>query len=293
MKLLATKLLLRLLQILIGIALLLFLVGLKLLNVKSLGEQILKEDALREANGLKRLLRAPQLAVAKDRIPFDLHFAHLDLGAFLDLVNAMACIGTAVALFSVVKRQHEGFALGFVTTRIFEAAVITVGVLSLIAVVTLRQAGAAGAEATTLVIVGQALVAVRDAAHLLGPGVVPGLNAVLLGYLMYRSRLVPRAIPAMALIGAPLFLVAMILVGFQLAGRNATDELLATWLDEQNNGNFDMLMMGWLGSHELAAGALASHTFYAFFLLAVLLSALARRLLWAIALGAAVAYRYL
>lgn len=129
-------------------------------------------------------------------------------GAFLDLVNALACIGTAVALYSVVKRQHEGFALGFVTTRIFEAAVITIGVLSLIAVVTLRQAGAAGAEGATLVTVGQALVAVRDGAHLFGPGVMPGLNAALLGYLIYRSRLVPRVIPAMGLIGAPVFLVA-------------------------------------------------------------------------------------
>jgi len=129
-------------------------------------------------------------------------------GAFLDLVNALACIGTAVALFSVVKRQHEGFALGFVTTRIFEAAVITIGVLSLVAVVTLRQAGAAGADGATLVSVGKALVAVRDGAHLLGPGVIPGLNAVLLGYLLYRSRLVPRVIPAMGLIGAPVFLVA-------------------------------------------------------------------------------------
>ena len=129
-------------------------------------------------------------------------------GAFLDLVNALACIGTAVALFSVVKRQHEGFALGFVTTRIFEAAVIIIGVLSLLAVVTLRQTGAAGAEGATLVTVGQALVAVRDGAHLLGPGVIPGLNALLLGYLMYRSRLVPRVIPAMALVGAPVFLVA-------------------------------------------------------------------------------------
>ncbi len=129
-------------------------------------------------------------------------------GAFLDLVNALACIGTAVALFSVVKRQHEGFALGFVTTRLFEAAVIIIGVLSLLAVVTLRQTGAAGAEAATLVTVGQALVAVRDGAHLLGPGVIPGLNALLLGYLMYRSRLVPRVIPTMGLIGAPLFLVS-------------------------------------------------------------------------------------
>jgi Domain of unknown function (DUF4386) len=129
-------------------------------------------------------------------------------GAFLDLVNALACIGTAVALFSVVKRQHEGFALGFVTTRIFEAAVIVIGVVSLIAVVNLRQAGAVGADAASLVTTGRTLVAIRDVTLLLGPGVVPGLNALLLGYLMYRSRLVPRVIPAMGLIGAPLFLVS-------------------------------------------------------------------------------------
>ncbi len=130
------------------------------------------------------------------------------LGVFLDLVNALACIGTAVALFSVVKRQHEGFALGFVTTRLFEAAIIVIGVVSLLAVVTLRQAGAAGTDGAALVAVGRALVAVRDGAHLLGPGVIPGLNALLLGYLMYRSRLVPRFIPAVGLIGAPVFLVS-------------------------------------------------------------------------------------
>lgn len=130
------------------------------------------------------------------------------LGVFLDLVNALACIGTAGALFSVVKRQHEGFALGFVTTRLFEAAVIVIGVVSLLAVVTLRQAGAAGTDGAALVAVGRALVAVRDGAHLLGPGVIPGLNALLLGYLMYRSRLVPRFIPAMGLIGAPVFLIS-------------------------------------------------------------------------------------
>jgi hypothetical protein len=145
-------------------------------------------------------------------------------GAFLDLVNALACIGTAVALFSVVKRQHEGFALGFVATRMFEAAVITIGVLSLMAVVALRQTGAAGAEGATLITIGQALVAVRDGAHLLGPGVIPGLNAVLLGYLMYRSRLVPRAIPAMALVGAPVFLVA---ASASLLGLNEQSSVLS------------------------------------------------------------------
>jgi len=127
-------------------------------------------------------------------------------GAFLDLVNAIACIGTAVALFSVVRRQNEGFALGFVTARMFEAAVIVVGVVSILAVVTLRQAGATGADAASLVTTGRALVAIRDWTFLLGPSLIPGVNALLLGYLMYRSRLVPRLIPTLGLIGGPLLI---------------------------------------------------------------------------------------
>jgi hypothetical protein len=131
------------------------------------------------------------------------------LGAFFDLVTALACIGTAVALYPVIKRQSEAFSLGFVTTRIFEAAVIVIGVVSLLAVVAIRQAGGAPAtDSAALVAVGQGLVAVRDQTFLLGPGVMPGLNALLLGYVLYRSRLVPRVIPAMGLIGAPLFLVS-------------------------------------------------------------------------------------
>ena len=77
-------------------------------------------------------------------------------GGFLDLVTALAGIGSAVALFSVVKRQHEGFALGFVTTRIFEAAVIVIGVVSILSVVTLRQnLAGTGADEASLVAVGQ------------------------------------------------------------------------------------------------------------------------------------------
>jgi Domain of unknown function (DUF4386) len=129
-------------------------------------------------------------------------------GCFLDVVNALAGIGSAVALFSVVKRHHEGFALGFVTTRLVEAAVILVGVLSLLAVVTLRQPGAAGAEATSLVTTGQALVAVRDWTFLLGPNLMAAMNALMLATLMYRSRLVPRIIPTLGLIGAPLLLTS-------------------------------------------------------------------------------------
>src|SRR4029077_2155239 len=94
-------------------------------------------------------------------------------GALLDLVNALACIGTAVALFPVVKRQHEGLALGFVTTRMFEAAVIVIGIVSLLTVVTLRQPAAAGSEAASLVTAGRSLVAIRDWTFLLGPSLMP------------------------------------------------------------------------------------------------------------------------
>src|SRR5262245_8104962 len=129
-------------------------------------------------------------------------------GAFLDLVNALACIGTAVALFSVLRLEHEGLALGFVTTRMFEAAVIVIGVVCLLAVVTLRDPAATGTEAEALVAVGAGLVAIRDWTFLSGPGIMPGLNALLLGTLLYRSRLVPRPIPILGLIGAPLLISA-------------------------------------------------------------------------------------
>jgi Domain of unknown function (DUF4386) len=132
------------------------------------------------------------------------------LGCFLDLINALACIGTAVVLFPVVKRQNEAAALGFVTARVMEAAIIVVGVVSLLAIVTLRQnlAGEASTDDESLFAIGQSLVAIRDWTFTLGPGLIPGLNALLLGYLMYRSGLVPRLIPLLGLIGAPLLIAS-------------------------------------------------------------------------------------
>jgi uncharacterized protein DUF4386 len=129
---------------------------------------------------------------------------------FLDLITALACIGTAIALFPVIKRQNEAVALGFVAARVLEAAVIFIGVVSLLSVVTLRQdlAGSSEADAASLVTAGKSLVAIHDWTFLVGPGLIPGLNALLLGYLMYRSRLVPRAIPLLGLIGAPLLLAS-------------------------------------------------------------------------------------
>jgi hypothetical protein len=126
------------------------------------------------------------------------------IGALLDFVTGMAGIGTAVALFSVVKRQHEGAALGFVTTRVMEAAIIFVSLVSMLAIVTLRQVAAGSSDPASLVGLGQTLVGIRNWGHAFGPGLMPAFNALLLGYLMYRSGLVPRWMPTLGLIGAPL-----------------------------------------------------------------------------------------
>jgi hypothetical protein len=138
------------------------------------------------------------------------------IGCLLDVVNALAAIGSAVAVYPVVRRQNESLALGFVTTRMFEATVIMIGVVSLLAVVTLRQdaAGAVGADQASLVTTGQALVAVRDYTFQFGPNISAALNALMFATLLYRGRLVPRIIPTMGLIAAPLLIVASLAVVF-------------------------------------------------------------------------------
>src|SRR3712207_2540267 len=116
----------------------------------------------------------------------------LALGALLELILIVANIGTAVVLYPVVKRVSEILALGYVTARVIESVFIAVGLLIVLSMVTLRQE-AAGADAGQLLAVGQSLVALQKWTFLLGPGFVVGIgNGLFLGYLMYRSALVPR-----------------------------------------------------------------------------------------------------
>jgi len=133
------------------------------------------------------------------------------VGCLLEVIVALAGIGTAITLYPVVKRQNEGFALGFVTARVLEAAMIFTGVVSLLSLVTLRQdlGGATGTDAASLVTTGASHVAVYNWTFLLSQSLMPGINALLLGSLMYRSRLVPRIIPVMGLIGGPLLIIAV------------------------------------------------------------------------------------
>ena len=121
-------------------------------------------------------------------------------GAFSEVLLVIANIGTAVALFPLLKRQHEGLALGFVAARVIECVFICIGILSVLTVVTLRQdlPPAAGG----LVAVGHALVALQEWTFRLGPGFTVGVgNGLILGYLMYRSGLVPRRMALLGLVG--------------------------------------------------------------------------------------------
>jgi hypothetical protein len=128
--------------------------------------------------------------------------------AVLELIVAFAIVGTGVALFPVLKRENEGVALGFVTARLFETGIIVVGIISVLSIVSLRQevGATAGADAASLVITGRSLIAIHDWTFLIAQTLLPGINALLLGSLMYRSGLVPRVIPLLGLIGAPLMI---------------------------------------------------------------------------------------
>ena len=127
-------------------------------------------------------------------------------GAFSELLAAISIIGTAVTLFPVVRRQNEAMALGYVAGRVAEAVVIGVGIISLLAIVTLRREAAdvPAAGAAALDVIGRALVAVHDWTFLFGPNLALGVNTLLLASLMFASRLVPRFIAVLGLVGGPL-----------------------------------------------------------------------------------------
>jgi hypothetical protein len=139
----------------------------------------------------------------------------VQLGALCEIGLAITNIGTAIVLWPIVRRQSETLALGYVASRIVESTVIVVGLISLLSVVTLRgDLAGAGADAGSLTVAGQSLVAIHDATFLLGPGFCVGVNGLLLGYLFYRSGLVPRWIAMFGLVGGPLIFASAIAVLF-------------------------------------------------------------------------------
>jgi hypothetical protein len=151
--------------------------------------------------------------------------ASVALGAALEVFLIIANIGTAVVIYPILKRQSEIGAVGYVSARLVEAIFIAIGIISLLTFLLMRQQGTAGTDAA----LGEAFVAIYDRAFLVGPGFFAGLaNGVILGYLMYRSGLVPRGMAMLGLIGGPLVMASGIAVMFDVAERGSTFQGIAT-----------------------------------------------------------------
>ena len=154
------------------------------------------------------------------------------LGALVEIITVIANVATGVILFQVLRREHLGIAFGYVAVRIFESTVIAIGTMCLLAIVTLRQDSASGTDAANLTAIGASLVAVRDWTFLFGPGLCAGFgNGLLLGYLMYRSGLVPRGMALLGVIGGPLSLVGCVFVLFGQWEQDAPQQFLFTLVE--------------------------------------------------------------
>jgi Domain of unknown function (DUF4386) len=150
------------------------------------------------------------------------------VGAFFELFLIITNIGCAVVLFPILKWQNEAIALGYVTARLVECTFILVGILSVLAVVKLRQ-DAASADPGTLSTVGESLVAVKNWTFLLGPGFADGIGTgLMLGWLMYRSGLVPRRMALFGVIGGPLLAASGIAVLLGVIPQGSPVQGLAT-----------------------------------------------------------------
>jgi Domain of unknown function (DUF4386) len=151
--------------------------------------------------------------------------ASVALGAVLELFLIIANVGTAVVLYPILKRQSEIGALGYVSARLVEGIFIAIGIISLLTFLLMRQQATAGTDAA----LGEAFVAIYDRAFLIGPGFFAGLaNGLILGYLMYRSGLVPRGMAMLGLIGGPLVMASGIAIMFDVTERGSALQGIAT-----------------------------------------------------------------
>jgi hypothetical protein len=159
------------------------------------------------------------------------HDTRITFGALLEILTAICNIGTAIALYPVARRYAHRAALGYIALRIVEATIIVAGIVSVLAVVTLRQQFAGtGADPETLTIAGQSLVAFHDWTFLLGPGFCAGIgNGVLLGFIMFTSGLLPRRLAGFGMVAGGLAIVAATGALFGVYERQSPPQILLTF----------------------------------------------------------------
>ena len=150
-------------------------------------------------------------------------------GALLEILTAICNIGTAVALYPLARRYTPRAAMGYVTLRVVESTIIVAGIISVLGVLTLRQQFAGTADPETLTIAGQSLVAFHDWTFLLGPGFCAGIgNGLILGFIMYRSGLLPRRLAAFGMIAGTFAVIAATGALFGVYERQSAPQMLLT-----------------------------------------------------------------
>src|SRR3954451_8685356 len=150
-------------------------------------------------------------------------------GAFSEMILIIANIGTAVALYPVLKRRFPALSLGFVTARVMESVFIAVGILAALTLVTMRQDFSSEADSSALAVTSHTLVTLQEWTFNLGPGFVVGVgNGMILGYMMYRTGLVPRGMAMLGLVGGALIVVSGTAVIFGLTDAGSNAQVLAS-----------------------------------------------------------------
>jgi Domain of unknown function (DUF4386) len=153
----------------------------------------------------------------------------IKLGSILEFGVILTNVATAVVLYPVARRLSATLGLGYVTARIIESVFIAIGLISMITVIDVNDAwmSASGADASALAAQGNTLVSIYDWAFQFGPGLVVGFgNGLILGYLMYRSGLVPRRMAMLGLIGGPLLILSFVLTLFGAYDNGSTPSFL-------------------------------------------------------------------
>jgi hypothetical protein len=172
------------------------------------------------------------------------HANQVILGALMELILVVSAVGTATTMFPILRKYNETIALWHLCFRFLEAIIITVGVISVLSLVTLsREFVATGAQDTaSFQASGTLLKAIHDWTFLLGPLFMLGINTMMYSYIFYRSKLIPRFISILGITGAILVFIYALLVMFGVIQQisvlgailalpvAANEMILAVWL---------------------------------------------------------------
>jgi hypothetical protein len=172
------------------------------------------------------------------------HANQVILGALMELILVVSAVGTATTMFPILRRYNETIALWHVCFRFLEAIVITVGVISVLSLLTLSQEFvAAGApDVAAFQTSGTVLKDIHEWTFMLGPNFMLGINTMMYSYIFYKTKLVPRFIPILGMTGATLVFICALLVMFDVIEQvsvwggllalpvAANEMILAVWL---------------------------------------------------------------